>query len=139
MEIEDRVAFVTGSNRGIGRALVEGLLARGARRVYAATRTGTTLHGDPRVTPVRVDIMKPRDIHAAAALANDTQLLINNALGMLDVVRAFLPVLVANQNAAIVNVLPSVPVPFTQLLRVDLAGEGVRVYAAFQVEDIDVL
>jgi NAD(P)-dependent dehydrogenase (short-subunit alcohol dehydrogenase family) len=30
------IPFVTGSNRGLGRALVDGLLARGVTRLYAA-------------------------------------------------------------------------------------------------------
>ena len=38
MQIKDAVAFVTGSNRGIGRAFVDALLERGAKRVYAAAR-----------------------------------------------------------------------------------------------------
>ncbi len=38
MKLVDLVAFVTGANRCLGRALVEGLLARGVRRVYAAAR-----------------------------------------------------------------------------------------------------
>jgi NAD(P)-dependent dehydrogenase (short-subunit alcohol dehydrogenase family) len=36
--IDGRVALVTGANRGIGRALTEALLARGARKVYATSR-----------------------------------------------------------------------------------------------------
>jgi len=38
------------ANRGIGRALVEEALKRGAKRVYAATRQPFT-HSDGRVTP----------------------------------------------------------------------------------------
>ena len=38
MKVEGSVALVTGANRGIGRALVEELLRRGASKVYAGVR-----------------------------------------------------------------------------------------------------
>ncbi len=41
--IENRVALVTGANRGIGKAIVTGLLARGAWPVDAAA-TACWLH-----------------------------------------------------------------------------------------------
>ena len=43
MRIDHAVALVTGANRGIGRAYVEALLTRGARRVYATARNTETL------------------------------------------------------------------------------------------------
>jgi len=39
MRIEGSVALVTGANRGIGRALAEELLARGAAKVYRGCGT----------------------------------------------------------------------------------------------------
>jgi len=39
MRIADRAVLVTGANRRIGQALVEEVLRRGAKRVYAGTRT----------------------------------------------------------------------------------------------------
>src|SRR5262245_54712818 len=77
-------ALVTGANRGIGRALVEALLARGAARVYAAARRPETLaalieQSGGRVVPVRLDVTSPAEIRAAAAAAADVQLLVNNA------------------------------------------------------------
>ena len=48
--IADRTVLVTGANRGIGRALVEEALRRGATRVYAGTRAPVA-HPDGRVTP----------------------------------------------------------------------------------------
>jgi NAD(P)-dependent dehydrogenase (short-subunit alcohol dehydrogenase family) len=54
MTIADRAVLVTRANRGIGRALVEEALRRGARRVYAGTRQPFT-HGDGRVTPLTLE------------------------------------------------------------------------------------
>src|SRR5260370_707069 len=48
--IADRAVLVTGANRGIGQALVEEALRRGAKRVYAGTRQRLA-HPDRRVTP----------------------------------------------------------------------------------------
>jgi hypothetical protein len=39
MRIADRAVLVTGANRRIGQALVEEVLRRGAKRVYAGMRT----------------------------------------------------------------------------------------------------
>lgn len=171
MKLEDTIAFVTGANRGLGRALVDVLLARGARRVYAATRDGKLAHPDPRVVPIRLDVTNAAEVRAAAAAAKDTTLLVNNAgvlesfsvldtdverlrrdldvnfYGVLGVVRAFAPALVANKGT-IVNVLSVVSMAsmpalggysaskaaawsLTQSLRGELGPKGVRVHAAF--------
>ena len=66
MTLAGRVVLVTGANRGIGEALVEEALRRGATRVYAAARQPNA-HLDPRVTPVALDVTDARQIQAAAA------------------------------------------------------------------------
>ena len=43
MQIKDSVVLVTGANRGIGRALIDALLERGASRVYATARNLSSL------------------------------------------------------------------------------------------------
>jgi NAD(P)-dependent dehydrogenase (short-subunit alcohol dehydrogenase family) len=50
MTIADRAVLVTGANRGIGEALVEEALRRGATRVCAGTRQPVA-HADESVTP----------------------------------------------------------------------------------------
>ena len=84
VQINGAVAFVTGANRGIGRALVQALLDRGAAKVYAAARRPETLdplvkaaHG--RVVAVRLDVTRSDQIKAAVDLAGDVTLLVNNA------------------------------------------------------------
>src|SRR5690348_11682054 len=80
MDIENSVVLVTGSNRGLGRALVGELLARGARKVYAAARVPANVdERDERVITVALDVTKPADIEAVARKATDVNLLVNNA------------------------------------------------------------
>jgi NAD(P)-dependent dehydrogenase (short-subunit alcohol dehydrogenase family) len=70
--------LVTGANRGIGYALVEEALSRGARRVYAGTRQPFT-HPDERVTVVTLDVTDPAQIQAAVEKVDALDILINNA------------------------------------------------------------
>jgi NAD(P)-dependent dehydrogenase (short-subunit alcohol dehydrogenase family) len=129
MDINNCVALVTGANRGLGRALVDALLERGAGKIYAAARDLAPLTGvDGRVVPLRLDLTVPPDIATAAEQAPDVTLLINNAgagffaepftadreamiaemainyIGTVDVVRAFAPIIEV-RGGAIVNVL----------------------------------
>jgi NAD(P)-dependent dehydrogenase (short-subunit alcohol dehydrogenase family) len=128
MKIEGSVALVTGANRGLGRHFAQQLLARGAAKVYAAARHPDSVNLDG-VVPVRVDLTDQTSIEAAAELASDITLLINNAgvytpggvlsapmadirtemdtnyYGTLSVTRAFAPHLIAHAPAAILNVL----------------------------------
>ena len=78
MAFADRAVLVTGAGRGLGRALVEESLRRGAKRVYAATRQPFT-HPDDRVTPLIMDVTDQAQIQAAAERVASLDILINNA------------------------------------------------------------
>jgi len=127
MNISTATALVTGANRGLGRHLAEELLLRGAT-VYAAARHPDQLN-ITGAKPISLDITNPASIAAAAELASDVTLLINNAgvstgtdllhgdleqirlemdthfYGTLSVVRAFAPKIAANGGGAILNIL----------------------------------
>jgi NAD(P)-dependent dehydrogenase (short-subunit alcohol dehydrogenase family) len=139
MEIRDKVGFVTGANRGLGRAFAQALLDAGATKVYAAARDTSTI-SQVGVTAIRLDVTEPASAVAAAKIASDAQIVINNAgiterkpllgeggeaalrrtmetnlYGVLTVSRAFAPVLRANGGGALVNMLSvlfsDMPVP----------------------------
>lgn len=121
--IADKAVLVTGANRGIGRALVEDALARGARSVFAGTREPLT-HSDGRVRPMTLDVTNAAHILHAVDSVGSLDVLINNAgiaqyddlsdrfaierhlavnlFGTYDVTQAFLPLL-ARSRGAIVN------------------------------------
>lgn len=78
MKIQDSVVFVTGGGRGLGKALVDEVLARGAAKVYATARDPKTIT-NPDVIPLRLEVTDPASAAAAVAQAPDVNLLINNA------------------------------------------------------------
>jgi NAD(P)-dependent dehydrogenase (short-subunit alcohol dehydrogenase family) len=137
MRKEYSTVLITGANRGIGQALVEEALRRGAKRVYAGTRQPME-HPDERVTPLTLDVTSPAEIQAAVEQIDSLDLLINNAgiaiyddlrdleaiekhldvnfLGMLRMTNALLPLLkrsqgsiVNNLSLAAVGALPIIP------------------------------
>jgi NAD(P)-dependent dehydrogenase (short-subunit alcohol dehydrogenase family) len=82
--VRGRTALVTGANRGIGKAIVEALVARGAAKVYAAARKPETLatlvaESKGRVVALGLDVTDDAQVRAAATAAGDVDLLINNA------------------------------------------------------------
>jgi NAD(P)-dependent dehydrogenase (short-subunit alcohol dehydrogenase family) len=84
VESAGSIAFVSGANRGIGKAFVEGLVSAGARKVYAGARETESLAGlvsrfGDVVVPVGLDVTDEASVAAAAAKANDVNLLVNNA------------------------------------------------------------
>ncbi|KOV68732.1 SDR family oxidoreductase [Streptomyces sp. MMG1121] len=76
--IKDSVALVTGGSRGLGKALVEELYARGAAKVYATARDPRTVT-HPDAVPLALEVTDPASVEAAAARAQDVTVLINNA------------------------------------------------------------
>jgi NAD(P)-dependent dehydrogenase (short-subunit alcohol dehydrogenase family) len=76
--IAGKAVLVTGANRGLGQALVDEALRRGAKRVYAASRQPFA-HPDDRVTPVIMDVTDWTQIKRAAESVESLDILINNA------------------------------------------------------------
>jgi NAD(P)-dependent dehydrogenase (short-subunit alcohol dehydrogenase family) len=125
MNIQNKTILITGANRGIGRALVSEALRRGAKTVYAGTRTGALENTAPRVTPLILDVTNTAQIHAAVESVESLDILINNAgvalyddltdraaleqslavnfFGMHGVTQAFLPLLRRSKGAIVNN------------------------------------
>lgn len=83
-QIRDKIALVTGANRGIGAAIVEALIDAGAQKVYAAARDVNDLNPlvlrfNGKVVPLQLDVTNEAQIRAAAQTATDVELLVNNA------------------------------------------------------------
>lgn len=131
MNLENKIIFVSGANRGIGKSIVEALLKQPVKKIYAAARNVKDLpeFGDARVVSVKLDITDSSQIRNAVEQAKDVDVLINNAgvasitgvvtgefdllkhdmnvnyFGTLNMIRAFVPVLESKGNGAIANVI----------------------------------
>ncbi len=131
MNLDNKIIFVSGANRGIGKSIVESLLQQPVKKIYAAARDvkGLPDFNDARVVPVKLDITDCSQIQNAVEQAKDVDVLINNAgvasitgviageldllkhdmnvnyFGTLNMIRAFVPVLESKGNGAIANVI----------------------------------
>ena len=76
--IEAKAVLITGANRGLGRALCDEAVRRGATRVYAGTRK-PVVHADDRVVSLTLDVTDPEQIAQAAESVTTLDVLINNA------------------------------------------------------------
>jgi NAD(P)-dependent dehydrogenase (short-subunit alcohol dehydrogenase family) len=113
----------------LGAAFAQALLDHGAAKVYAGARDISAIT-DPRLTPIQLDVTDPASVAAAVTQAQDVTIVVNNAgiaslepilgdgadvrrllevnfFGLIDVSRAFAPVLAVNGGGALVNVLSS--------------------------------
>lgn len=126
VSIADGVVVITGGRRGLGSALVDEMLHRGAAKVYSTARQTYT---DPRsrVFTHALEVSSDDSVTAFAAIAPDATIVVNNAgislpgsllesdlsdvvdtfdvnvLGPLRVTRAFAPILEANGGGALLN------------------------------------
>jgi NAD(P)-dependent dehydrogenase (short-subunit alcohol dehydrogenase family) len=125
MNIANKTVLITGASRGIGQALVDEALRRGAKSVYAGTRSGALQNSDRRVTPLTLDVTDLAQIQRGVDEVGTLDVLINNAgiaiyddlnnldvieqhlavnfLGMLKMTRAFLPLLRRSKGAIVNN------------------------------------
>jgi NAD(P)-dependent dehydrogenase (short-subunit alcohol dehydrogenase family) len=124
--VKDAVVLVTGGQRGLGAALVDEVLSRGAAKVYVTAREPKPDSRGSIVTQA-LQVRSSEAISEMARIATDVDIVINNAgtlvpeplltgnfdgvaetfdvnvYGPLRVAKAFAPILAANGGGAIVN------------------------------------
>lgn len=138
IDFTKQVVVLTGSNRGLGNAILKELLKRGVKKVYAMARNPDQIQvSDPRLVKLSFDVTdKARAKEVGEHLA-DATLLINNAgtlsfggilsapihdiekdfavnfFGTLNAVRALTPVLEKNQGAiaTVLSLVSLAPAP----------------------------
>lgn len=128
VNVKGATVVVTGGQRGLGKAVVQEFLDRGAAKVYATARAPKPSE-DPRVVSVELDVTNPDSVAALAATAGDAEIVVNNAgvlaarqllssdieearavfetnyFGALRVAKAFAPILAENGGGALVDIL----------------------------------
>ena len=131
--VNGKVALVTGANRGIGKAIVQALIDKGASKVYLAVRNpeSTQLLAQQygsKVITLQADIGEDDSIRQLAEQTPDVDIVVNNAgilsvssvlgdstpaalqqelnvnlFGLLRMAQAFAPILVAKKSGAFVQ------------------------------------
>jgi short-subunit dehydrogenase len=135
--VKDKVLFVTGANKknGIGRAIIEESISRGAKKIYATSRNIRQLDDlvakfPEHIVPIELDITDYNQIKNAVVSAKDTNVIFNNSgfssnsgcfydyneknarmemdvnyFGPMKLINEFSSYLLNNGNCAIVNII----------------------------------
>ncbi len=134
MNPKGKIAFVSGANRGIGKAITLELLNQGVEKIYAGARSLETLKEleaqySGRIVPVQLDVTDEASIQLASKSIDKLDILVNNAgvfavggvladsaiesmktnldvnvWGVLKLSNALLPQLKSSKESAIVNI-----------------------------------
>ena len=133
IDVQGKAALVTGANRGIGKAIAVEFIQQGAAKVYLAVRNTDSVkpllqqYGD-KVAVIELDVADAASISRAAQIAEDVQIVVNNAgvlknataldpaaiealdfqmqinvVGLMRMAQAFAPVLKQNGGGAFVQ------------------------------------
>ncbi|MDX1572620.1 MAG: SDR family oxidoreductase [Methylophaga sp.] len=133
IDVQGKTVLVTGANRGIGKAIVEEFIQKGAAKVYLAVRNTDSVkplllkHGE-KVAVIELDVADGGSISRAAQIAEDVNIVVNNAgilknataldpaaiealdsqmqvnvVGLIRMAQAFAPVLKQNGGGAFVQ------------------------------------
>jgi len=82
--LNGKIALVSGANRGLGKAIVEQLIKKGVKKVYAGSRTTENLkelvaeYGD-KIIPIELDLTKQETIDKIGTQIDHLDILVNNA------------------------------------------------------------
>ena len=133
-DIKNKIALVTGANRGIGEGFVQHLLKQGAKAIYATARDIKNLQpllatNPDVIKPLLLDVTNSEQISQLAEQISSLDILVNNAgianacssisdnaletaraemetnyFGPLQITRTLLPLLKQSDEAAIINI-----------------------------------
>lgn len=84
IDIRGKTALITGANRGIGKSIAVEFIKKGAAKVFLAVRNTDSVkplieeYGD-KVAVLELDLADAVSINRAAQIADDAQIVVNNA------------------------------------------------------------
>lgn len=133
--LENSIVFLTGADGGIGRAFIEELIKRNAKKIYISGLNLEALNEiakamPEKLFPLKLDVTNIEDIENCIKICTDVTVLINNAgvelksnfisersakcaqfemeinyIGVVRLTNSFYHILKGNKNTAVINIL----------------------------------